>query len=150
MRVPLGAKEYEMREGLNPGDKVIVLAAAATTAAIVAGAATGAIAAWIAKHKVAVSAATLLGGVLVGGIIGSIIGKLLFPALDGNVMIAKWGPHSLPLTLKGNIIASLVTSAVVCGLMTLTVKVEFKAIATLCIGTSVILGVILALLASLV
>jgi len=146
----LGAKEIEMTEGLNPGDKVVALAVTATTAAIVAGAVTGAIAIWITKHKLTLSAAALLGGAILGWLLGMAIGKLLFPTSDGNVMIAKWGAQSLPLTLKGNIAASLVTSVAICGIIVLFTKVDFKAIATPCVGTSVILGVLLALLASII
>lgn len=139
-----------MQEGLNPGDKVIALAAAATTAAIVAGAVTGAVAAWLTKHKALASIAGLIGGIAVGWCIGTLVGRLLFPASSGNTMIAKWGPASLPLTLKGNIVASLATSLVICGLTVIIGKTEFKAIASPCIGSSVVLGVIMALLASLI
>ena len=139
-----------MPEGLNPGDKVIALAAAATTAAIVAGAATGAIGLWIAKHKIAASFVGLLGGAVIGCFIGMIVGKLIFPASSGNTMIAKWGPCSLPMTLKGDIIASVITAIMVCGLVSLVTKAEFSSIAGPCIGSSVALGVILALLASLI
>ena len=139
-----------MQEGLNPGDKVIALANAATTAAIVAGAVTGAVAVWLTKHKVLASIAGLIGGAAIGWCIGALIGRLLFPASSGNMMIAKWGPASLPLTLKVNIVASLFTSLAICGLMVIIGKVEFKVIATPCIGSSVVLGVILAFLASLI
>lgn len=139
-----------MQEGLNSGDKVIALAAAATTAAIVAGAVTGVIAAWVAKHKALASIAGLVGGAAIGWCIGSLVGRLLFPASSGNMIIAKWGPGSLPFTLKGNIVASLATSLVVCGLMVIVGKTEFKAIAGPCLGSSVLLGLILALLASLI
>jgi hypothetical protein len=139
-----------MQEGLNPGDKVIALAAAATTAAVVAGAVTGTVAAWLTKHKALTSIAGLIGGVAIGWCIGELVGRLLFPASSGNKMIAKWGSAALPLTLKGNIVASLVTSLVICGLMVIIGKTEFKAIAGPCIGSSVVLGVIFALLASLI
>ncbi len=139
-----------MQEGLNPGDKTIALAAAATTAAIVAGAVTGAVAAWLTKHKALASIVGLVGGVAIGWCIGTLAGRLLFPASSGNTMIAKWGPASLPLTLKGNVVASLATSLVICGLMIIIGKTEFRAIAGPCVGSSVLIGVIFALLASLI
>ena len=139
-----------MQEGLSPGDKVIALAAAAKTAAIVAGAVTGAVAVWLMKHKAVASIAGLIGGAAIGWCIGTLAGRLLFPASSGNTMIAKWGPASLPLTLKGNIIASLATSLVICGLMVILGKAEFKNLAGPCIGSSVVIGVIFALLASLI
>ena len=139
-----------MQNGLNPGDKVIALAAAATTAAIVAGAVSGAVAAWLAKHRALASVGGLLGGMVIGWCVGALMGRLLFPASSGNTMIAKWGPASLPLTIKGNIVASLAASLVICGLMVIIGKVEFKAIAGPCVGASVVLGLVLALLASLI
>ncbi|MFC1453405.1 hypothetical protein ACFLSJ_08695, partial [Verrucomicrobiota bacterium] len=140
----------KMPEGLNPGDKVIALAAAATTAAVIAGAVTAAIGVWIAKHRALLSAAGFVGGGVLGILVGVIVGKVLFPATGGNVMIAKWGPSSLPLTLKGNVIACLLVSLLVCGVIVLITKSDFKAIAGPCIGTSVVIGTILALLASLI
>ena len=139
-----------MTEGLNPGDKVIALASAATTAAIISGAAAGAIAVWMTKHKVLATIGGFVGGAVLGGIIGMLIGRLLFPTTDGNVTITKWGPSSLPLTLKGNILASLVVSLLVCGLMVIFGKAEMKTIAAPSIGTSIVLGMILALLTSLI
>ena len=67
-----------------------------------------------------------------------------------KIMIAKWGPSSLPLTLKGNIIASFVSASVVCLLAVLIIKADIKAIAGPSIGVSVVIGMILAILASLI
>jgi len=139
-----------MPEGLNPGDKVVALAAAATTAAVVAGAISGVIAVWLTKHNALASFGGFIVGAFLGRIAGTLIGWVLFPASGGNVIVVKWGPSSLPLTLKGNIIASLFASALVCGLVVLVGKAQVSAIAGPCIGTSVIIGVILAFLVSLI
>ena len=111
-------------EGLNLGDKVIALASASITAGVIAGAVTGGIAGWIVKHKIVVSVSGFFGGAILGWFIGMMVGKVLFPAQNGNVIIVKWGVNSIPLTLMGNIIASLVTAIVICGLMTLIAKVD--------------------------
>jgi hypothetical protein len=139
-----------MTEGLNPGDKVIALASAATTAAIISGAAAGAIAVWLVKHEVLAAIGGFVGGAVLGGIVGMLVGRLVFPATDGNVTITKWGPSSLPLTMKGNIFASVAVSLLVCGLMAVFGKAEMKTIAAPSIGTSIALGMILALLTSLI
>ena len=123
-------------EGLNPGDKVVALASAATTAGLVGGAVAGGIAGWIVKHKMVASVSMFFTGAFLGWVIGTMVGKAVFPAQAGNVMIAKWGPSSLPLTLKGNIIVCFVTAIAICGLMALIAKVEFKTIAAPCVGTS--------------
>ena len=138
-----------MADGLTPGDKVIALAAAARAAALVGGAVAGALAGWITKHKVTISGTAFIAGAIIGWITGTIVGQLIFPATEG-VIIAKWGPSSLPLVLKGNIIASFVSALIVCLLAVLIIKANIKAIAGPSIGVSVVIGVILAILASLI
>jgi hypothetical protein len=142
-------KETNMATGLKPGDTVIALASAAMTAAIVSGAVSGGIAGWILKHKTLVSISTLLVGAVVGWMIGAIVGKIMFPSSSGNIMVAKWGPGSLPLTLKGNIVAGVITALTICTLMALLAKVPFIKIALPSVGVSLILSIVLALMASL-
>lgn len=139
-----------MPEGLKPGDMVVALASAARTAAIVAGVVAGAIAMWIARHKPVLSSVALLGGAVTGWIVGTLVGKIIFPATDGNVVVAKAGPASLPMTLKGNLVATLLTGIVVSILIVLLTKTDFKVIAPASIGAAVLVGIIFALLASLV
>lgn len=139
-----------MTEGLNAGDKVIALAAAASTAAIVAGGVAGAVALWLTKHKLLLSFGGLLGGAILGWIIGNMVGRIIFPSSEGTVMIAKWGAQSLPLTIKGNVMASLAASLIVCGLTTIICQAEFKTVAGPCIGSAVTTGLVLAVLASLI
>jgi hypothetical protein len=139
-----------MPDGLNPGDKVVALAYAARSAALVGSAVASALAGWITTHKITIAGTALVAGAIVGWITGTIVGRFIFPASDGNVMIAKWGPSSLPLTLKGNIIATLVSALVVCLFAVLILKADIKTIAAPSIGASVVIGVVLALLASLI
>ena len=138
-----------MIEGSNPGDKVVALASAAAAAAVVSGMVTGGLAWWIAKHKVIVSLAGGLGGAFFGVAAGLILGRLIFPAVGGEVLVAKWGPGSLPLTLKGNVICGLATSFAVCALTALFTKTAVKILYVPCVAASAAISVILALLASL-
>ena len=138
-----------MTEGLTSGDKVIVLAPLAAISSLIAGAVAGGIAGWIAKHSMAISATAFFVGGLIGWFLGAVAGNIMFPEQNGNIMVVKWGPSALPWTLKGNIIASLVTAIVICGLMVLIAKVELGKIAGPCIGTAVVLGIIWAFLAAL-
>jgi len=142
--------KYTMDNELNSGDKVIALAAAAMSAAILGGAIAGVLAGWIATHKISIAVIALIAGAIIGGILGIVVGKLIFPTSDGNVMVAKWGPSSLPLTLKGNIIACVVTSLVICLLAVLILKADILAIAVPSIGVSVFIAIALAMLASLI
>ena len=138
-----------MPEGLNPGDKVVALAAAARTAALLAGMVAGGISGWIAKHNLLITSAFIFGGAITGWIVGTIVGKILFPAQSGKVMIVKAGPGSIHMTLKGSVIASFITGLIICALGILFVKADVKSIAipTLCI--SVAIGIVLALAVSL-
>ncbi|MDO8804078.1 MAG: hypothetical protein Q7R35_06590 [Elusimicrobiota bacterium] len=136
-------------EGLNPGDKVVALAAAAVAAAVVSGMAAGGIAGWLVKHKAAASVAGVIGGGVLGVLAGILVGRIIFPAAGGEVMIAKWGPGSLPLTLKGNIAAGLVTSFALCALTAFFTGTDIKTFYVPCVSVAAALSVILALLASL-
>ena len=138
-----------MAEELNPGDKVVALASAACTAAIVAGGVAGALSVWIARHKPLLSTVALLGGAVTGWIVGTLVGRIMFPATGGNVVIAKADPASLPITLKGNLAATLLTGLVVSILIVLLTKTDFKVIAPVSIGAAVLVGIVLALLTSL-
>ena len=142
-------KDADMPDRLNSGDRVIALAAAAQTAAIVAGAASGAIAMWIARHKVGFSTLGLLGGAVIGWIVGMLVGKIIFPATSGNVVITKVGAGSLSMTLRGNVVAALLTGLVVSLLIAFLTGTDFKTIKWASLGTSVVIGIILALLVSL-
>ena len=54
------------------------------------------------------------------------------------------------MTIKGNLVATLLTGFVVSILIVLFTKTDFSAIAPALIGASILLGIIFALLASLV
>lgn len=138
-----------MVEGLNAGDKVVALAAAARTAAIAAGAVSGAIAMWIARHRLALSCLGFLAGAFLGWILGGLAAKLVFPGTAGHVVIAKTGPSALPMTITGNLTATLVTGLAVAVLVVLITKTEFRAVVPLSLGAAVVIGVTFALLASL-
>ena len=138
-----------MPDNLTSGDKVIVLAGAARTAAVVAGAFTTAIVAWAVKHSVLVSAISFFGGGIVGFLVGRLVGGMMFPSQNENVMVAKCGLGALPLLLQGNILSGLATAVAVCGLMTVFLQVDFAKIIGPSTGLSVLLGVLMALGAAL-
>ena len=79
---------------------------------------------------------------------GALVGRILFPASNGNTVVVQRGPAALPLTLKGNVGASLAASLAVSGSVAAIGNAEFTAVAVPCAAISVVLGVVLALLAS--
>jgi hypothetical protein len=138
-----------MPEGLNSGDSVIALAAAVRTAAFLAGIVTGGVSSWIVKHKLVITGAFVISGAITGWIVGTVVGKILFPAQAGHVMIVKTGPSSIPAIIKGDVIASLVTGMIICGLAMLFLKADIKDIALPSLCIPIVIGVVLALAASL-
>ena len=138
-----------MADGLNPGDKVVALGAAATAAAVVSGMVTGGAAWWIARHNVPLSLAGVIGGAFFGLIVGRIVGRIFFSAAGSGVVVVKWGPGSLPGTLKGNVAAGLISSFALSSLIAITTKTDIKAFYIPCVAVSAVLSAILALLASL-
>jgi len=138
-----------MVDKINSGEKVILLAATAQSAGLVGGAVAGTMAGWITKHNVAIAGTAFVIGAFIGWTVGKIIGRFIFPAPDKQVKIVKRRPSSLPLTLKGNIVASFVSALVVCLIAVVILNADIVTIAGPSIGTSVVIGVVLAMLASL-
>lgn len=138
-----------MPEGLNPGDKVVALAAAATTAAVVSGMAAGAVAFWTARHTAPAALVGAVGGAGVGSIVGRLMARRMFPASEGRAVVARWGPGSLPLTLRGNLAAGLTTSLAVCALSALNTHAPYASLLPSCFIAAGACSALLALLASL-
>lgn len=138
-----------MPEELKPGEKVVALAAAAKTAGIVAGAVSGGMAMWIARHRPAMSGVAFIAGGMLGSVFGAFVGKLIFPASGGNVVVAKAGPSSLPMTIKGNLAAAVVSGLIAVGMVVLATKADFRAVALAPVAASAAVGFVLALLTSL-
>lgn len=137
-----------MQAELKPGDTVIALAGAAITSASLAGGISGAISAWLTANSALALLAGVVGGAAIGWCMGALVGRILFPASSGNTVVVKKGPAALPPTLKGNVGASLAASLAVSGLVAVIGNAEFTAVAVPSVAISVVLGVVLALLAS--
>jgi len=138
-----------MPSPINPGERVVVLAYAARTAAIMSGMAAGLVSTWIVRHKPALLLFGLVGGAIIGWVVGMLIGGLLFPSSAGNMTVARVGPSSLPLTLKGNLVASLISGSAACIPIAILTKTDLRALVLPAIGVSILIGIVSALLASL-
>lgn len=138
-----------MPEGLNPGDKVVALAATARAAAFLTGMITGGMSGWIVKHKFIITGAFVIGGAIIGWVTGIVVGKILFPSQAGHVRIMKTGLSSIPATIKGNIIACLVTWIIICSLAIFFLKADIKTVALPSLCISIVISVAFALAASL-
>jgi hypothetical protein len=99
------------QSSLNPGDRVIELAALAASAGTVAGAVTGA---WILRLVVEswiAAAAGLCGGAAYGYLLGRRVGTDLYRTAEGLTTVVKVGRESfrstIPAGLAGGLAASL-------------------------------------------
>ncbi|MFQ5586471.1 MAG: hypothetical protein ACE5GF_06590 [Thermodesulfobacteriota bacterium] len=128
--------------GLQSGDRVIALAAAVRTTSLVAGIAAGAITGWLSQHEIVLSAITALGGGVVGYIVGMIIGRVIFPATPGNVVVAKVGASSLPLTRKGGFPGAVIASVLVSVLVSLIMKNPAMAGMWPSLAAGIVIGVV--------
>ena len=135
--------------GLNPGDRVIELGGAARFAAVLAAAISGGVVAWMAKQKVGITAFCALGAAVVGYAVGFFISRFLFPSTSGNVIVAKVGASSLPLTLKGGISAGIAASVVACILCSLVLKSGISGGLWPSLGIGLVVGIACACLSSL-
>jgi hypothetical protein len=134
---------------LRPGNKVVELAAVVRTASLLTGAIVAALVSWIAKHKLTISCLSFVSGAIVGYVIGLALGRILFPATDGNVVVAKAGIASLRLTLKGGIFGSLLASLVVAVANSFFVEIQITLVIGPALGIGAIVGIVFACLASL-
>jgi len=135
--------------GLQSGDRVIELAASVRTASLVAGIAAGAITGWLLQHEIVLSAITALGGGVVGYITGMLIGRIVFPATSDNIVVAKAGVASLPLTLKGGIPGAIIASVLVSVLASLIMKNPIMAGLWPSLAGGIVIGIVFPCLSSL-
>jgi len=138
-----------MDNGIKSGDKVVYLAGAAQSAAVIVGAVAGAIAGWMTTHRIVVTGASLVLGGVIGLVVGKVVGLCIFTRNGKKVQVVKTGLRSLPLVLRGNIIASGLSGLAVCLLAVIFLNAEIREIAVPVIGVPVIIGIILAVMASL-
>lgn len=100
-------------------------------------------------HKIVVIIAALVVGGVIGLVMGKIVGLCIFTRKGRQVQVVKTGPHSLPLVLRGNIIASGLSGLAVCLLAVIILNAEIREIAAPEIGVPLVIGMILAVMASL-
>jgi len=137
-------------QGLNPGDRVVELAALAVSAAVATGAASAAWILWLIRKSWVVSAGALIGGAIVGFIVGQLVARILYRT-GGNTTIVKVGSASLLSTIPAGL-AGGVAAAVVVGVFALLVfsaRSQAMPVFGVAIGCGAVLGILFACLGSL-
>lgn len=127
---------------LQPGDRVIELAALTRSAALLTGAVVSGILAWLTKHSALLCLGLAVAGAVVGGLMGTMMGRLLFPATTGHVAVVTVGRSSWPSTLKAAVPSALLVSALITlGVWTMPIGQRPALIMTaLCTGAAIGLG----------
>ena len=137
-------------QGLNPGDRVVELAALATLAAVATGAVASAWILWLIKKSWLISAGALIAGGVVGFLVGQLVGRVLYHT-DGNTTVVKVGSASLSSTIPAGLAGGVVTALAVSVLAVLIFGAGSQASSLfgVAIGCGVVLGILFACLGSL-
>jgi hypothetical protein len=137
-------------QGLNPGDRVVELAALAVSAAVATGAVAGACIAWLIKKSWLASVGAFIAGAVVGFAAGQLVARLLYRT-GGNTKVVKVGSASLSATIPAGLAGGIAT-AIAVGLLALLIfsaRSQALSLFGVAIGCGVVLGVLFACLGSL-
>jgi len=137
-------------QGLNPGDRVVELAALAVSAAVATGAVAGAWIVWLIKKSWLGSAGALIAGAFIGFGVGQLVARILYHP-GGNTIVVKVGSASLSSTIRAGLTGGVVTGIVI-GLLALLIfsaKSQASSLFGVAIGCGIVLGILFACLGSL-
>ena len=137
--------------GLNPGDRVVALAALAVSAAVATGAVAAAWIVWLIKTSWLASAGAFIAGAVVGFAVGQLVARLLYHTADGNTTVVKVGSASLSATIPAGLAGGVATAIAVGLLASLIFSARSQALSLfgVAIGCGVVLGALFACLGSL-
>lgn len=138
------------QQGINPGDRVVELAALTISAAVATGAVASAWILWLIKKSWLISAGALVAGGVFGFFVGQLVGRVLYRT-GGNTTVVKVGSASLPSTIPAGLAGGVVT-AIAVGVLLLIVfsaKSQVPSLFGVAIGCGVVLGILFACLGSL-
>jgi hypothetical protein len=137
---------------LNPGDRVVELAALAVSAAVATGAVAGAWVVWLIKKSWLASAGAFIGGAVIGFAVGQLLVRILYRTADGKMTIVKVGSASLSATIPAGLAGGIATAIAIGLLASLLFSVRSQALSLfgVAIGCGLVLGILFACLGSLI
>ncbi len=137
-------------QGLNPGDRVVELAALTISTAVATGAVASAWILWLLKKSWVISAGALIAGGIIGFLVGQLVGLFLYRT-GGNTTVVKVGSASLPSTSPAGLAGGVVTAIVlgVLAFLIFSVRSQASSVFGIAIGCGVILGILFACLGTL-
>jgi hypothetical protein len=138
-------------QGLNPGDRVVELAALATSAAVATGAIAGAAIVWLIKKSWLASAGAFIAGAVLGFVVAQLLARVLYRTADGNTTIVKVGSASLPTTIPAGLAGGIATAIAVAliALLVFSARSQASSLFGVAIGCGVVLGILFACLGTL-
>src|SRR5438132_8017747 len=86
-------------QSLNPGDRVVDLAALVVSVAVATGAVTGALLVWLIKRGWLAAAAAFVVGAMIGFVLGSALARVSYRTGDRATTVVKVGSASLASTI---------------------------------------------------
>lgn len=92
---------------LQPGEKVIALAATALVAGALAAFAASLCLAWSSELSLGPALGLITASTIVGMFFGALAGRLMFPAGRGHLRVIRAGRSALPTTLRATIVPGL-------------------------------------------
>lgn len=135
---------------IAPGERVVALAAALRSAALIAGGIACAASVWILTRN----ALWALGALVVGGVggfcVGLALGRMTFRAAPGQVVVVKLGPDAVATTLRATLIGAAV-SGLIAGAVPAAVlaqSTQLVGLAGLGVGVGIVVGIASGYLAS--
>jgi hypothetical protein len=134
---------------LKSGDKVIALASVVRSVSLLSGGFSAGFVNWMVNYKFIIAAGYAFAGDIVGYLVGYVISRLLFPASKGRVRVIRAGMPSLPLTLKAGIIGAAAASLLNTVLVNMITRSELTFAFIPSVGFSLLIGIVLACLVSL-
>jgi hypothetical protein len=136
---------------LQPGDRVIELAAVAVSAAVFTGAVCGVCLSWLTKKSWLVSVEALVTGLVTGWIAGESIAHLVYLTGGGNTKLVKAGVASLSATIPAGLMGGIATGILVglLGIWALDARKQAMSLLGFAVGCGVVLGTLVACLGSL-
>jgi hypothetical protein len=138
-------------QGLNPGDRVVELAALAVTAAVATGMVAGPWTIWLIKKNWLASVGALVASAVIGFAMGQLLAQLLYRTPGGNTTVIKVGSASLSATISAGLSGGIATAVAIALLTTLFFGAKDQAMSLfeVSIGCGVVLGALFACMASL-
>ena len=92
---------------LQPGERVVELAAVSVSTGVVAGALEGAWAGWLVGGSWMNAVAGFFAGAAVGYAMGWLVARHFYRPGDGNTMVVRVGRGSLPATLRAGLFGGI-------------------------------------------